>query len=148
MSRGFGGGPLIFFANYVFDCLPQDAFVVRGGELCESLTETDAEAILPQTDETAPQNVHVELNYRERKCSPNFYARDDWDEILRSYSMSVHDGGFLFPVGALRCLETLGEISNGRFMLVAADKGFTARRHSSGNATPTSCGTVALCHSM
>jgi len=124
LNRDFAGGPLIFFANYLFDCLPQDAFEARGGELYECLPEADAEALLPQTDDNARQNEHIELNYRERKCSPNFYGRDDWDEILQGYSVSVRDGRFLFPVGALRCLETLGEISKGRCMLIAGDKGF------------------------
>ncbi|HZI47964.1 MAG TPA: SAM-dependent methyltransferase, partial [Pyrinomonadaceae bacterium] len=124
VDSGCAAGPLIFIANYVLDVLPQDAFAVRGGELYECLAESDAEALLQHTNDNASLNEHVELSYSERACPPNLYGRDDWDKILRGYGESVRDGAFLFPVGALQCLETLGEISNGRFLLLTADKGF------------------------
>ena len=130
-------GPLIFIANYVFDVLPQDAFEVRRGELYECLAESDAEAVLPHTNDKPLPNEEVELSYSERACSPNFYGRDDWDEILRGYRETVRDGAFLFPVGPLRCLETLGEMSGGRFMLLTADKGFHRAEAFAGQRKPS-----------
>ncbi|HET6975850.1 MAG TPA: SAM-dependent methyltransferase [Pyrinomonadaceae bacterium] len=147
LGSGSVSGPLIFIANYVFDSLPQDAFEVRGSELYECLTESDAETLLPHTNENAPHNEHVAMSYSERACPPNFYRRDDWDDILRGYAANVRDGAFLFPVGALRCLETLGEISDGRFMLLTADKGFH-RAESFARQRPPSLVRHAGCFSL
>jgi RimJ/RimL family protein N-acetyltransferase len=147
LGNGSVSGPLVFIANYVFDSLPQDAFEVRGGELYECLTESDAETLLARTKENAPSNEHVAMSYSERACPPNFYRRDDWDDILRGYGASVRDGAFLFPVGALRCLETLGEISDGQFMLLTADKGFH-RAESFARQRPPSLVRHAGCFSL
>jgi RimJ/RimL family protein N-acetyltransferase len=124
LDRAADGGPQVFIANYVFDSLPQDAFEVRDEKLYECLPEADADALFPVADDCAPHNELIELTYHERPCSPNFYSRDDWDRILCSYRANVRDGAFLFPVGAMQCVETLGELSRGRFMLLVADKGF------------------------
>src|ERR1051326_8116748 len=35
-------GPLVVIANYVFDSLPQDAFVINNGELSEALVAVPA----------------------------------------------------------------------------------------------------------
>src|SRR5262249_51860991 len=124
LARGTMDGPMVLIANYVFDSLPQDAFEVRDGELYECLIDADSDALLPPVAHKAPHNEPVELSYSERPCPDNFYGRDDLDAILRGYGASVRDGAFLFPVGALQCLETIGEISRGRFMLLTADKGY------------------------
>jgi len=124
LDPAVSGGPQVFIANYVFDSLPQDAFEVRDGKLYECLPEADADALLPVAGDRARHNEPIVLTYHERQCSPNFYGRDDWDRILCSYGASVRDGAFLFPVGAMQCVETLGELSRGQFMLLVADKGF------------------------
>jgi tetratricopeptide (TPR) repeat protein len=112
-----GAGPLVVIANYVFDSLPQDAFVVEKGELFESLL---AEVTRPEQEAVA----NLGLSFQNAGVSAERYPDPRWNQILDQYS-KLTDASLLFPSAALKLLEQLRLLSDGRMLVLAADKGYT-----------------------
>lgn len=107
------GNPVFFLANYLFDTLTQDCFSMRGGVLHEALPEISYE------EETA------NVSYTLQEASEAPYGRPDYDAILDQYRQRLGDTAFLFPVGPLRCLESLMAVAGGRVCLITADKSWS-----------------------
>jgi tetratricopeptide (TPR) repeat protein len=118
-------GPLVVIANYVFDSLPQDAFVVQNGEILESLlTAAVPEPALP-TDQTGEAPLQkLQLSYNNVPVSPERYPDATWNHILEKYRTSVPAATVLFPSAALNALAELATLSDGRMLTLAADKGY------------------------
>src|SRR5437763_1107765 len=57
----FSGGPLVVIASYVFDSLPQDAFVIRDGKIFEARVTTARKADQAGSTETLSD---LQLSYR------------------------------------------------------------------------------------
>ncbi|MGQ4646026.1 SAM-dependent methyltransferase [Lyngbya aestuarii] len=108
--------------NYLFDCIPNDLFEVKDGQLYEclvSLTDDKEETVTEQL-----LNLEdVEVQYHLQTCRKDYYKRDIWNQVLKLYPAALNQGAFLFPTGALQCLENLQTLSQGRFMFLSGDKG-------------------------
>ena len=113
-------GPLIVIANYVFDSLPQDAFTVKGGGIHEILVTTSAAA------EGEPQSLKdLRFSYQNSAIAQRRYADGSWNNILDQYRTRLSTATILFPASALQTLQQLGDSSDGRMLVLAADKGTT-----------------------
>lgn len=119
--------PLIVFANYLFDSLISDVFTVKNGTIFESLMSIS----------TSPDNLshrkplrwdRVKFSFEDRECKKAYYQNPHFDEVLASYKNDLSHASFLFPLGALRCLENLHGMSNGQLLLISTDKGFSHAR--------------------
>jgi tetratricopeptide (TPR) repeat protein len=121
LSGPAGRGPLVVIANYVFDSLPQDAFVIQDGRICQVLvtTQSPAEATGNKTELS-----RLQLSYKNVPLAADYYADQTWNEILDLYKARLTSATILFPASALRALKTLGQLSDGRMLVLAADKGF------------------------
>jgi tetratricopeptide (TPR) repeat protein len=108
-------GPLVVVANYVFDSLPQDAFAISNGEIAEMLVTTSGSSETISARALLFNNVPL----RQRR-----YADPSWNQILEHYRKNVPEATILFPCVALKTLEQLGRLSDGRMLVLAADKGF------------------------
>jgi tetratricopeptide (TPR) repeat protein len=132
-------GPLVVIANYVFDSLPQDAFVIiqdgqhgqRGqdGKIFESLVTTTVSDPKPQTAQHNAALAQVslqelQLSYQNVALPPERYADANWNEILEQYRTRLPAATVLFPAAALRTLGELAGIGDGRILVLAADKGY------------------------
>ena len=109
------GGPLVVIANYVFDSLPQDAFAVDDGRISEILVSVKSIG-----DFIGPQA----LSYSNVPLAPQRYADPLWNQILEQYRLSLPSATVLFPTAALHLLQQLQHSSDGRMLVLAADKGF------------------------
>jgi hypothetical protein len=132
--RLLGGGalapsPLALVANYFFDSIPQDLFHVGGGALHECL----AELRLPAGDDAGALD-RATLGYQRRPAEP--YGDAALDSILDEYRARLSDTLMLFPCVALRCLRALGRLSDGRVLLLSADKGFAGDDELDGRPEP------------
>jgi Putative S-adenosyl-L-methionine-dependent methyltransferase len=111
--------PLVVIANYVFDSLPQDAFIIQQGEIFEALVSaTGSSAGAAQSDgglQLSFTNVPVE--------SPR-YPHHAWNAVLEHYRATLPAATIFFPSAALELLEQLGRSGDGRMLVLAADKGF------------------------
>lgn len=110
-------GPLVVIANYVFDSLPQDAFAIEDGHVHEMLQTTSAEG-----DPAILENLR--FSYEKRKISSEHYSNALWNSILEHYRTRISRATVLFPTTTLETLQELGALSDGRMLVLAADKGF------------------------
>jgi Putative S-adenosyl-L-methionine-dependent methyltransferase len=114
------GGPLVLIANYVFDSLPQDAFVIKNGQILEALVTTTRNPNHNPNSEGELKDL--QLSYKNVEVSPNRYPEESWTLILEQYRTGVPSGTVLFPCAALKALKKLGQCTDGRMLLLAADK--------------------------
>jgi hypothetical protein len=106
--------PTMAIANYVFDSLEQDLFEASAGQLFELWTSLDrVEAGL----------AGIEVRHHKRPHDPRRYPDPQWRALLSDYASAIHDGAFLFPVGAARVLDNLRRLAPESLLVVAADKG-------------------------
>ncbi len=134
-GKTLGGGvgsaapqnPCLVVANYLLDSLRHDIFRVTDGDLYAALTclRTDEENI--KTPAPGQQQVHVldrlEVDFSYEKIVGEYYEIDVFDQLLEGYKNRLDDAHFIFPIGGLRCLENLKSISQGFYLMLAADKG-------------------------
>jgi hypothetical protein len=113
--------PLIVIANYVFDSLPHDAFVIDDGKLFELLQSTTAP---PQKGtDTVPQGLsQLQFSYNKIEITSDRYEEHAWNRILDSYR-SLPSATVLFPMQTLKTLDAVAKLADGTMLVLAADKG-------------------------
>ncbi len=119
--------PLILFANYTFDSIPQDTFYVKSNKLHEGLitiTEKDNQ----KESESRKDNSILEgldYYYTDNRIEGNDYYEDvNFNDILLSYKDCMEDTAFSMPVTALRCIRRLQDIFGDDILLLSTDKGY------------------------
>ncbi|HEV7675250.1 MAG TPA: SAM-dependent methyltransferase [Candidatus Angelobacter sp.] len=119
-----GKGPLVVIANYVFDSLPQDAFVVANGQLSEALLTTRVNQPASSSEANAvPQLSSLQLAFKNVPVPPDRYADRSWNGTLEHYRSRLPAATVLFPSAALTMLQQLSNSTDGRMLVLAADKG-------------------------
>ena len=111
------------FANYVFDSLPQDAFVIAHGQISEALITTTS-ATADKRGET-PLLGSLQLSFKNVPLATDRYGDKTWNSILQHYAERLPAATVLFPAAALQILQQFSRSSDGRMLVLAADKGFT-----------------------
>jgi len=115
LTPGSLRGPVVGIANYVFDTLRHDSFAIRGGELMETRVS------LPNgADAAADGEAVTGLEWETVPCGP---IPDDLVPILDLYRETLDDTAVLVPVGGLRCLDFLADLTSGPTCALVADKG-------------------------
>jgi tetratricopeptide (TPR) repeat protein len=115
--------PLVAISNYLFDSIPQDAFLVQDGQLYENLISLSSSRAEP--DLTAPDLLsRVEVSYFPQPARDAYYEDADWNRLLADSARRLPSVPFLFPIAALRCVQALEELSGNRLLLISADKGY------------------------
>jgi Putative S-adenosyl-L-methionine-dependent methyltransferase len=117
-------GPLVVIANYVFDSLPQDAFIISGGEISEALVTTTRVNAGASEGAGAPKLSDLQLSFKNVPVPPARYPEKSWNEILEHYRSHLSASTVLFPCATLGLLQQLSQSSDGRMLVLAADKGF------------------------
>ena len=117
-------GPLVVIANYVFDSLPQDAFIIAGGEISEALVTATRVNVGATASEGAPKPSDLQLSFKNVPVPSGRYPEKSWNEILEHYRSRLSAATVLFPCTALGLLQQLSQSSDGRMLVLAADKGF------------------------
>jgi hypothetical protein len=120
-STGQATSPLVVIANYVFDSLPQDAFIIADGQISEALVTTRVSA---DASEGVPKLGDLQLSFRNAPVPSGRYPNKSWNEILEHYRSRLSAATVLFPSAALGLLQQLSQSSDGRMLVLAADKGF------------------------
>jgi hypothetical protein len=116
--------PLVVIANYVFDSLPQDAFIIANGEISEALVTTTRVNAGASEGAGAPKLSSLQLSFKNVPVPPERYPDKSWNEILEHYRSRLSAATVLFPSATLGLLHQLSQSSDGRMLVLAADKGF------------------------
>ncbi|MBP0012627.1 MAG: SAM-dependent methyltransferase [Roseofilum sp. SBFL] len=116
--------PLIVFANYFFDSIPQDLFSIQGGKLYETLlTVTAPEANQDLTDAALLDNL--DITYEDAEIDADrYYENPAFNQILQDYQTYLGDTTLLFPSVGLQGMENLQKLSRDRLLLLSSDKGY------------------------
>ncbi|HXZ29369.1 MAG TPA: SAM-dependent methyltransferase [Terriglobales bacterium] len=124
LLAGAAPGALVLIANYLFDSLPQDAFVISAGAISEALLTTRS----PQPGAgTTPALSQLQLSWRNVPLRPQRYPDPSWNQILEHYRSRLPAATVLFPTAALQLLEEARRAAaHAPLLLLAADKGYTA----------------------
>lgn len=124
LSNGRMKNPLILFANYTFDSLPQDTFYVNEGKIYEGLiTITAPEEKGDPNDKSILAGL--DYYYTDKQVEGNDYYEDkNLNDVLLHYKDSLEDTAFYMPIIGLRCISRLRRLFNDDVILISADKGY------------------------
>ena len=116
--------PLILIANYFFDSIPQDSFVIEDGQLCQNLlTLTSSQ---PEPDLSDPTVWdRLELAYEAIPLAESSYSEPVYNQILEEYEAILPDTAVSFPNVGLDCLRFWQGFGGSRALLLTADRGHT-----------------------
>jgi len=112
--------PLVVIANYVFDSLPQDAFIIRNGEISEALITTSAGG----NSQSPAALADVQVAFSNAPTLQRRYAYPAWNAALEHYRSALSAATLFFPSAALSLLQQLSQTTGGDMLVLAADKGF------------------------
>ncbi|MDF2804480.1 MAG: repeat-containing protein [Anaerocolumna sp.] len=124
LSKGNTKNPLILFANYTFDSLPQDTFYVNKGELYEGLvTVTSKEEQRDSEDKSILAGL--DYDYTDQLVTNSDYYEDTkFNNILLFYKDCMEDTAFSLPIIALRCIKRLRTLFSDDLLIISTDKGY------------------------
>jgi tetratricopeptide (TPR) repeat protein len=128
--------PLILFANYTFDSLPQDTFYVNNGELFEGLI-----TVTSKGEQIDPEDKSIlaglDYDYTDNPIQGSGYYEDtNMNDILLYYKECLEDTAFSMPIIAFLCLKRLKKLFNDDLIMISADKGYKNVESMCGNYHP------------
>lgn len=116
--------PLILIANYFFDSIPQDSFVIEVGQLCQNLLTLLSSQPEPDLADPAIWE-RLELAYEAIPLAEPPYAEPVYNQILAEYEAVLPDTAVPFPNIGLDCVRYWQGLGNGQGLLLSADRGVT-----------------------
>jgi tetratricopeptide (TPR) repeat protein len=124
LKAGSMKNPLILFANYTFDSLPQDTFYVNKGQIFEGLI-----TITSQEEQVDPNDKSIlaglDYYYTDKQIDGvGYYEDENINNILLYYKERLEDTAFSLPIVALRCMNRLKKLFNDDIVMISADKGY------------------------
>jgi tetratricopeptide (TPR) repeat protein len=123
LAPGGAPRPLVAVANYVFDGLPQDAWLLRDGVLHESrVTLTAPGAAVDRSDPALLHDLEVTFEHVPVEGAPD--VDPDVGALLATYREVLGEGAFQLPTAALGCVRRLARLAGGGLLLLSADKGY------------------------
>lgn len=112
--------PVVFVANYFFDTIPQDLFRVKNRVLEEgSVALITEEQVVDRQDPELIQKVSLEFSFKPYLGG---YRNKKWDLLLKNLSRDLEGKTFLFPVGALKCIDEALNMTKKEILFLAADQ--------------------------
>lgn len=146
LSEGNLKNPLILFANYTFDSLPQDTFYVNEGELFEGLV-----TIKSKGEQVDPEDKSIlaglDYDYTDRQIQGNgYYEETNLNDILLYYQDCLEDTAFSLPIVAIRCIHRLRKLFGDDVILISTDKGYrnTSSMHKNYHPYLSKHGSISL----
>jgi len=120
-------GPLVVIANYVFDSLPNDAFLIEGGQIFERLQTTAAAC--QDSGKTLPMDLsRLKFSYRDVEITSDHYPDPAWNGILDLYRRRLPAATVLFPSQVLTILHAISKFTNGTMLVLALRQRIRGRR--------------------
>lgn len=124
INKGTLSNPLILFANYTFDSLPQDTFYVSQGELYEGLITVTSGGEQPDPDDRSILSG-LDYYYIDQKIpGTGYYKETEINDILLYYRDHLEDTAFSLPIVSIRCMNRLRELFGDDILLLSTDKGY------------------------
>ena len=115
--------PIVAIANYFFDSIPSELFLVRNKELSScSLSITSKENPERLNPEELIKSISLKIHHSTIDIP--FYSDSIINEVLEEYKSTLLETYLFYPEKAINCLKTLNSFSNTGLLLLSMDKGF------------------------
>lgn len=127
LKKGHVDSPVILFANYAFDTLPQDSFYVKENRLYEGQITISQSNETPNESNSSSILSNLSYSYEDVLIDDiNYYEEDEFNSILKYYTEYLNDSAFSIPIASLRCLNRIQNIFEEDMVLLASDKGYNS----------------------
>ena len=125
LTPGASNNPIVVIANYVLDSIPQDLFSIINGKLFDRLSTVHSSQEEP--DLTVPELVsRMEVTYDNVPIEGKPYQGISiFNQVLEEYRQRLANTDILFPSQALKGIERLQALGNGKMLFLSADKGYS-----------------------
>ena len=123
LSPGGAPRPRVVIANYVFDGLPQDAWLLQAGVLHESRVTLTARAGVGDLADPALLG-QLDIDFEHVPVEGAAEVDADVGFLVEEYQRAIGEGTFQLPTAALACVRALAKLAGGGFLLLSADKGY------------------------
>ncbi len=135
-------GTLLVLANYFFDSLPSDLFVIENGRLQELHATLEIPAAARKVDAPAAPDpawlMEASLRYEHASATlPTYPDEPELELVLRQYAAQLDDTTLSLPVASIRCLARLYALAGGRLVALSADKGYSRPEDLEDRSLPT-----------
>ncbi len=130
------GRPIVVIANYVFDSLPADAYVLQAGAIHEGRLSLRAD--VPEVDFDDPDALG-RLRFAWEAATEAAPSTGDpgTDAVLGRYAEALGDTVVVVPTAAIACLDRLATAAAAPVLALVADKGWAHRRELFGMGWPS-----------
>ncbi len=115
--------PFVLVANYFFDSVPQDSFVIGDGDIEQNLLSLYSSQPEPNLDDPSLWD-RLSLAYEALPLS-NDYANPFLNEIRDFYAANLPSATISLPTVGIECLEWWRQLAAGEMLLLSADRGYT-----------------------
>lgn len=117
------GTPLITIANYLLNSIPCDLFSSDGGKVYEKKTRVSCPK--DNIEQGVIQHLsRLDVEFRPHLITGDYYEDKHVDTIFQYYKEHLPSGNWSIPVGGLKMLSQIDQLSNGQYLLLVLDKGF------------------------
>ena len=125
----------IFLANYFFDSIPQDTFVIEDGQLCDNLLTLSSSQ--PEPDLTdAKLWDRLQLHYESIPLKDEPYEDETYNEIMAIYAENLPDTVLTFPNVGLDLIQSWQRNGAEYQLWLTADRGHTLPDSLIGQSNP------------
>lgn len=115
--------PLVTIANYFFDSLPNDLFLIQKKQLFNCFISLHSKKN-PEKMNAEELIENLDLQYHKKFFDKPFYQRPIFNEILNDYKKLLVHTHLLFPRKGMECLFNLQKLSTKGLLLLSMDKGY------------------------
>jgi tetratricopeptide (TPR) repeat protein len=122
LRKGSLANPLVVIANYVFDTVRQDIFQIQDGVLQQGLLSFTMPQSATGDEYFDLSQLSWDINFTPIDLP--YYGNPVLDSILQTYCQQFKQAQFLLPVGAIRCLQLLGELTRASLFVLSTDKAY------------------------
>lgn len=115
--------PILVLANYFFDSIPKDLFLIQNQAIAECLISLTSK--VDTTEMSATDKLdNINVNFSPLPYIGDFYKEPILNEILESYQTKLKNTHLFFPYKGILCLQNLQQLSKKGMVLLTMDKGF------------------------
>ena len=115
--------PMIAIANYFFDSIPNDLFLVQNKTISTCSVALKS-SVNPKEAGAAELLKNINVSYQKTSLTDTFYPNKISNEILEEYKNTLNESYLFFPQKSFECLNHLMSFSKKGLMVLSMDKGF------------------------
>ncbi|MFN3233944.1 MAG: tetratricopeptide repeat protein [Gammaproteobacteria bacterium] len=125
LEKGSAKNPIIAMGNYIFDTISHDAFRVEKGQLAE--LRTRLETFQDNMKNNKPKKLEkITTTFQPKFIEPSqAYENNILNDILADYQEKLTSSSLLIPIGGIKTMDTLADLSNQRLLIISTDKGYS-----------------------